>query len=71
MSQYDTIRFVRVVFCGRYHHFGVKLHIVTDIKVKQVCRNITNIAKSSKFYCKECSSTYSCALKCMIWTFCL
>ena len=33
-SQYDTIRFVRLVLSGRYHQFEVKLHIVTDIKVK-------------------------------------
>ena len=69
MSQYETKRFVSLVLSGRYRQFEVKLHIVTDIKVKKICRNITNIAKSSKFYCNECSSTYSCALKCMIWTF--
>ena len=34
MSKFETIRFVRVVLSGRYHHFEVKLHIVTDIKVK-------------------------------------
>ena len=48
---------------------GSKIWNASRICVSSLRRNITNIAKSSKFYCNECSSTYSCALKCMIWTF--
>ena len=43
--------------------FAIFLHLLEKI--------VYNIAKSSKFSCNECSSTYSCALKGMIWTFCL